>query len=312
MKYLFCILTVFSGIKLNAQCEAVLPFTHESMKDIQDVYQFTFLNKSPKNKLDSLVRQAMFPPKKIDSNYYDWNNLDARIVEVIDPLKMYAIVDAIGALRTPEAFVILNLYGLLDMMGQGDLSLFSTFCANIHYYGGAASINKYFLDSSVSHELKYPPFHSEVFLKSLPLSQKFFKNIFYCKRLQGDAMLMYEMSKMNPKPFDEIIEKIIHHYLGSMEPDTTQLFRDSVLIALNQLPVVHDATWDDCNNAFKSDTNRLGVYFRSKDSQTEEEISMLRVYTLITNSSGQQHLVDISYSPNFISQTRQRCEEYED
>jgi len=312
MKYLFCILTVFSGIKLNAQCEAVLPFTHESMKDIQDVYQFTFLNKSPKNKLDSLVRQAMFTPKKIDSNYSDWNNLDARIVEVIDPLKMYAIVDAIGALRTPEAFVILNLYGLLDMKGQGDLSLFSTFCANIHYYGGAAAINKYFLDSSVSHELKYTPFHSEVFLKSLPLRQKFFKNIFYCKRLQGDAMLMYEMSKMNPKPFDEIIEKILLHYLGSMEPDTTQLFRDSVLIALNQLPVVHDATWDDCNNAFKSDTNRLGDYFRSKDPQSGEEISMLRVYTLVANSSGQQQLVDISFSPDFISQTRQRCEEYED
>ncbi|MFZ4753534.1 MAG: hypothetical protein ACOYLG_09335 [Chitinophagaceae bacterium] len=311
MKYLFCFLAVFSGLKLGAQCEAILPFTQESMKDIHDVYQFTFLNKIPKNKLDSLVHQAMFPPKKIDSNYYDWNNLNARIVEVIDPLKMYAIVDAIGALQTPEAFVILNLYGLLDMKNQGDLSLFSTFCANIHYFGGAVVINKYYLNSSVSVELKYTPFHSEVFVKCLPLREKYFKDILYCKRLQGDAMVMYEMSKIDPKPYDQIIEKILNQYLETIDPDRTQLFRDSVLIALNQLPVIHDATWDDCNTSTKSDTNRLGVYFRSKEPRTGEEISILRVYTLDMNSSGRPKLVNMVYSPNFISQTRLRCEQYE-
>lgn len=310
-KYLFCFLALFSGIKLSAQCEAILPFTQESMKDIHDVYQFTFLNKTPKNKLDSLVHQAMFPPKKIDSNYYDWNNLDARVVEVIDPIKMHAIVDAIGSLQTPEAFVILNLYWLLDIKDQGDLNLFSTFCANIHYFGGAVAINKYYLNSSVSLELKYTPFHSEVFVKCLPLREKYFKDIFYCKRLQGDAMVMYEMSKTDPKPYDQIIEKILYHYLETMDPDTTQLFRDSVLIALNQWPIIHDALWDDCNPTPKSDTNRLGVYFRSKEPHTGEEISILRVYTLVTNSSGHQSLVNIAYSPNFISQTRQHCEQYE-
>jgi hypothetical protein len=90
-------------------------------------YQFTFLNKTPKNKLDSLVQQAMFPPQKIDSNYYDWNNLDARVVEVIDPIKMHAIVDAIGALQTPEAFVILNCIVIGRKRSRATLSLFSTF-----------------------------------------------------------------------------------------------------------------------------------------------------------------------------------------
>ena len=267
MKKYTVLLILFISSKIFAQCEAILPFTEKSMEEIHDVYQFTFLHKIPQNKLDSLVLQLMYPNMVIDSNYYDWNSTYPRVVSLIDRINMLKITDAIGALQTKEAFLILNLNYIMPFKMGDDLSPFVSFCSTINYYGGPMALNKYFFNKEIpiTEKLAFPEFNNAVALKCKLLREKYLKGITYCKPLQGDAAAVYEMNKINPAPYDSMVAYIFNKYCNRNTNQKAYYSRDSITMEVFQLPNFVDAIWDDCvpQIMLPKDvhTHQLGVLF---------------------------------------------------
>jgi hypothetical protein len=313
MKKYTVLLILFISSKIFAQCEAILPFTEKSMEEIHDVYQFTFLHKIPQNKLDSLVLQVMYPNMVIDSNYYDWNSTYPRVVSLIDRINMLKITDAIGALQTKEAFLILNLNYILPFKMGDDMSPYTSFCSTINYYGGPMALNKYFLNKEIpiTEKLAFPEFNNAVALKCIPLREKYFKGITYCKPLQGDTAALYEMNKINPAPFDSMVENIFNKYCNKNAKQKLYYSRDSITMEVFQLPYFVDAIWDDCVPQIISpqnaSTHQLGVLFR-----LDNDRAIIRVYTIANSMLSGQKIIAKQFNADFVSRTRRKCENYDE
>lgn len=313
MKWKFLFIFLLAATQANAQCEAILPFSESAMKDIRDVYQFQFLHKKPQNKLDTLVYQIMHPAMVIDSNYYDWNMLYPQVRHVVDRIKMTGLVNDIGALRSQDAFVLLSLSSMIPFKVQDDMNPFTEFCYTVTNYGGNVALNKYFLDSAVSTNLSYTEFNNAVILKSKPLRSAMFKGITYCKPLEGDAHIMYEMSKVDPKPYDDAVEAIFAKYMNKHPTMNNYFSIDSITMEVYQLPFFVDAIWDNCillvDQLDGVKRLKLGVIFKVG---TSEPSYIQRVYSINNSLERGQELVGKVFHPNFVSQIRQECEAHDE
>ncbi|HAD34391.1 MAG TPA: hypothetical protein DCF44_07820 [Chitinophagaceae bacterium] len=316
MKWNFIVILLLAAKQAAAQCEAVLPFKESSVTDIQDVYQFKFLSKNPQNKLDTLVYQLMHPGIVIDSNYYDWNNLSPQIRPVVDRIKMLEIVNDIGAMRSKEAFLLLNLSYMIPFKMQDDMNLFTNLCYTLTEYGSAKALNRYFLNNAVSTKLGQIEFKQAVILKSKPMRLKMFKGITYCKPLQGDARVLYEMSREDPKPYDDAVEAIFAKYMNKHTSMKSYFPIDSITLEVYQLPFFVDAIWDNCVPKVESSNGvnqlRLGVIFNVHKESVTEPTYIQRVYIINNSLAKGQILVDKVFDPNFVSRTRKQCEGYDD
>lgn len=296
----------------TAQCEAILPFTEASMKDIDDVYQFQFLHKKPQNKLDTMVYQMMHPAMVIDSSYYDWNMLYPQVRNVVDRIKMVKLVNDIGAMRSQEAFVLLSLSYMMPFKVQDDMNPYTSFCYTLTEYGGAKALNTYYLNGAVDTNLPYPEFNNTVVLKSIPLRSAMFKDIRYCKPLEGDARFYYEMSKVDLKPYDDAVEAIFAKYMNKHPIMNNYFSIDSITMEVYQLPFFVDAIWDNCILLVDPLDGiirlKLGVIFKAGNS---ESTYIQRVYSINNSLDQGQVLVDKVFHPNFVSQTRQECEAHD-
>ncbi|HOZ50475.1 MAG TPA: hypothetical protein PLU17_01350 [Chitinophagaceae bacterium] len=306
-------LILFSNFKSQSQCAAILPFTQKAMVDIHDIYQFTFLNKKPKNKLDTLVLQALYPGMIVDSNYYDWNNDNEKTRSLYERIKMKQLIDEIGQLKTSGAFLILNLPYLIPFKMQDDLTPLTSLVSNISHYGSATTINKYFLNNIVSNKIAPKEFERLVILKSIPLRKSKFTQIKYCKRLEGEALELYNMKQENPQPYDSLIEQVINKYLNKYHHISKLLyFPDSIMIEILQLPFTHDAQWDHCVPKVSADNgishDRLGVIIQIGKDEFDQNKYIQRVYTLEKNNQTGQSIVEKEFSVAFISRTRRQCE----
>ena len=306
-------LFLFINTKSQSQCQAILPFTQKAMVDIHDIYQFTFLNKNPKNKLDTLVLQALYPGMIVDSNYYEWQDDSKKIRSLSERIKMKELIDEIGRLKTAEAFLILNLPYLIDFKMQDDLTPLTSLVGNISHYGGATAINKYFLNNSISNKLASLEFEKAVIIKSIPLRKSKFTQIKYCKRLEGEALELYNMKQVNPRPYDSSIEQVIHKYLNKYPHISNLLyFPDSIMIEILQLPFTHDAQWDNCVPKVSADNgishDRLGVIIQIGKDEFDQNKYIQRVYTLEKNNQTGQSIIEKEFSVDFISRTRRQCE----
>lgn len=311
MRFALFIILLFLSQKSMAQCQAILPFTEKSAQEIHDIYQFTFLHRQPQNKLDSLVLQIMHPAMVVDSNYFDWNNTQPQVRSVVDRIKMNSLIDAIGALKTPEAFLLLNLAYMLPVQAQDDLTPLNSLCANISHYGGPIAINKYFLNHAVSQKLAFPEFSNQVILKSMPLRKTLLKNIKYCKPLQGDARILYEMSLTDPAPYDSAIEKVLNKYFNHYPNLPSLYYRDSIMIEILQLPTTRDAIWDDCIPQVAAENgtfwNKLGVIISVGRDLNNQEVYIQRVYEVQNNVRKGQKIVGTKFSADFVTSVRKQC-----
>jgi hypothetical protein len=312
---LFC-LQLLINITTHAQCQATLPFKESSMADITDVYQFTFLHKTPQNKLDSLVQQLINPHLVIDSNYFDWNSTTKQVRSVLDIMQYNKLIDDIGALQSKEAFVLLSMPYMIPFKMQDDLSPFNSMCSNIQYYGGGNALNKYFLNNAVSTKLNYTDFHNAVILKTLPLRKKYFKGITYCKRLEGEAWQLYEMQQTNPAPYDSVYINMLSKYFTQ-----NQLIKhlsanhyyplDSVMIDVLQHPLTVDAQWDNCVPKASIDDGKsyykLGVIIHVGTDNHAQKKYIQRVYEIENDVAKGQRIVQITWDLDFVSRIRRQC-----
>jgi hypothetical protein len=300
----------------HAQCQAILPFTENSMEHISDVYQFTFLHKQPQNKLDSLVQQLINPHLVIDSNYFDWNYNAPQIRSVLDLVQYRKLMDDIGRLKSKEAFVLLSMPYMIPFKVQDDLSPFNTMCYHIQYYGGGNALNKYFLNDEVSVQLNYTDFHNAVILKTKALRNKYFKDVTYCKKLEGDAWRMYEMQQTNPAPYDSVYINILSKYftqnrlIKNLGMNTVYAL-DSVMIDVLQHPLTVDAMWDDCLPRLNTDnaiTNyMLGIIVHVGTDINGQKKYIQRVYEVENDPRRGQRILQIFWDLDFVSHTRRLC-----
>lgn len=312
MKWNILFILMLATTQATAQCEAILPFTEASMKDIHDVYQFQFLHKKPQNKLDTMVYQMMHPAMVIDSSYYDWNMLYPQVRNVVDRIKMVKLVNDIGAMRSQEAFVLLSLSYMMPFKVQDDMNPYTSFCYTLTQYGGAKALNMYYLNGAVDTNLPYPEFNNTVVLKSIPLRSAMFKDIRYCKPLEGDARFYYEMSKVDPKPYDDAMEAIFAKYMNKHATMKSYFSIDSITMEVYQLPFFVDAIWDNCVPKVGApdgvNQEQLGVIFKVDTPVTR---FIERVYIINNSLEKGQVLVDKVFQPNFVSRMRQKCEVYD-
>ncbi len=297
-----------------SQCKAVLPFTENAKQEITDVYQFTFLHKVPQNKLDSLVKQAMYPQMIIDSAYYECSNIAPR--KTIDRIQYRKIVDHIGKLKTKEAFLILNLYSMLPFQMQDDLTLFATFCSNINYFDATQVINKYYLKNTVNTKLPKLEFDNAVMAKAKVLRKQMFNGINYCQPLTGESRMLFEMQQYNPSAYDSTIQYTIAKYLNHY-PNVPGYFElDSVMIDMLQLPFVHDAQWDNCVTKVASEPYspplKLGVIIEVGIDEFNQKKYIQRVYAVGKDKNRNSILLTINYDLDFVSRTRRQCEGIEE
>jgi hypothetical protein len=251
----------------------------------------------------------MYPAMIVDSNYYDWNYTSPQVVTLIDRINMLKITDAIGALQTKEAFLILNLNYILPFKMGDDMSPYTSFCSTINYYGGPMALNKYFLNKEIpiTEKLAFPEFNNAVALKCKLLLEKYLKGITYCKPLQGDTAVLYEMNKINPAPFDSMVENIFNKNCNKNAKQKLYYSRDSITMEVFQLPYFVDAIWDDCVPQIISpqnaSTHQLGVLFR-----LDNDRAIIRVYTIANSMLSGQKIIAKQFNADFVSRTRRKCE----
>ncbi len=312
MKKYILLLFLFASSKIFAQCEAILPFTEKSMEHIHDVYQFTFLHKEPRNKLDSLVLQLMYPSYVVDSNYYDWNYNSPKVQSVLDVFNYRKVLDELAQLQTNEAFLILHLYYIIPFKEQDDMNPFTAFCTNIAYYGGPVAINKHYLKNAISTHLGFTEFNHAVLERSLPLLKTKLNDIKYCKPLQGDAAIIYEMEQTDPAPYDNAVENIFKKYFNKFPNQKMHYSLDSITLEVYQLATFVDCVWDNCIAQQESPngvySNRLGVIFNVGKDRFNQNKYILRVYTVQNSQEQGQILVDKQFNADFVSRTRRKCE----
>lgn len=309
---IYILLFLCYSFAVEAQCSAIKPFSVKAMDEITDIYQLTFLHKDPKNKLDSLVKQAMYPALVIDSALFDWKKDGTKPVKSIDRIKFARVVDEIGKLKTKEAFLILNLQHMLPFKMQDDMTLYATFCNNVAYFGAIDAINKYFLNNAISTKLARPEFENKVMVKAIALREQYFKGITYCKPLVGEARVLYEMQQFNVNPYDSVIEKTITKYLN-LYPNIPSYFNhDSILLEVVQLPFVHDAQLDNCVQKAVSDEYppplQLGVIIHVGQDEFNQKKFIQRVYGIGRDQQRNSILLPTRYDADFVSRTRRQCE----
>ncbi|MCC7029705.1 MAG: hypothetical protein IT257_05310, partial [Chitinophagaceae bacterium] len=136
--------------------------------------------------------------------------------------------------------------------------------------------------------------------------------IMYCKPLQGEAKLLYEMSQVDPKPYDAAIEAIFAKYMNRHQNMRSYFSLDSIMLEVAQLPLFVDAIWNNCVPQVASPDGvsdyRLGVIFKA---DTEAK-TIQRVYIVNNSLEKGQVLVEKKYDTDFVSRTRRQCEGHDE
>jgi hypothetical protein len=130
----------------------------------------------------------------------------------------------------------------------------------------------------------------------------------YCKPLQGEAKLLYDMAQIDPKPYDDAIETIFAKYMNRHQNMRSYFSLDSITLEVAQLPLFVDAIWNNCVPQVASpdgvSDHRLGVIFKA---DTEAK-TIQRVYIINSSLEKGQVLVEKKYDADFVSRTRRQCE----
>lgn len=300
------IIFFFLGEPCFPQCKEVKVFHEKAMGEIHDLYQLTFLHKTPRTKLDTLVHELMYPNYILDSIYYDWSYHTPSLHSVIDRIRWDSLMNQLGALRSPEVFVLLNLPFLAPPSMMDDLSLFDSFLSNIRYQGSSFILNKYFLNNKVSIQLAFPEFETEVMRACHSIQEKYFKKVTYCIPLEGDALRWYEMSLTDPTPYDNSIQKAIKRCLN--HPGQASFSKDSILLEVLKIPGIYDYVWGLSSLDSKWQYDSLGVMICVGEDLWKQRGYVERVYliqTLLSNG-WQQNAVTPFYSLDFIQRNRLR------
>ena len=221
----FCLLFIFSCSTTisYAWCKEPVQVTRETINDMADIWQFTFLHRVPKNKLDSFVKLLM----ETNQN---------------TPAYAESITDAIGLLRTNDAFCLLYFC----CMGRWiikDMAPFDKQSDLVARYGHKA-LNKYFLNYNVNESLPVRAFNEEV-MRLCALKNPV---CYYCPQFPAEITLE-EMKKIKTKKYDEQVIRIIRNNsdktqgkLPRRESDLGQAIKRQAM----QLHFVEDCFWDVC------------------------------------------------------------------
>lgn len=312
---------LFSILWFNAksQCKTVKPFSPSTVNEINFIYQLTFLQYPPQNKLDSLVCALTYPMYVLDSAYYAWPSPETKIRSAIDYFNWSKVIEEIGRTKQPEACFLLMLpYFCAEQVSFGnhhrieDLSPFNSLMSSLPYYSASKVLNTYFLNHSVNESLPKDRFENEVILQCKKKWSNQFKQIHYCIPLEGDEYALAEMEKENPSACDSAILPIIHKYIHKQSSMHGSYSMDSILIDVNQLIQLIDVETDQCIPKVVGDDHitytELGViYHISEDFITKQKKYIERVYTISNHPERGQWISNIRYQPNFIAHIRQTC-----
>lgn len=166
MKYHLISLCVFCMfLKQAAQCQQPVLFSESTLNQIQNPYQFNFLHKISKNKVDSLVNVLLTPVSKSLIN-------DAELIE------------AIAKTKTKEAFELLYV-ACIRPTNTNDLNLYAMLADKIVRHGGHRLLNNYFFNCRVQSSLPDVEFRSEV----MKLCKKKKCKIYFCNQLPKEIFV---------------------------------------------------------------------------------------------------------------------------
>ena len=210
-------LTLVGSIDAAGQCKEPVPLNAVSINDVATVYQFTFLHRVPKNKLDEYVAELTRTNIKHIINYS-------------------AVLNTIGQLKSYEAFCFLY-FCCMGRQVIDDLTPFDWQSGLVQQHGGHYVLNKYFLKNRVDDKLPEADFKREVMRLCAAKQAK----AYYCSALSRDLTLD-EMKQVNTKKYDRQIISIIKENSAAGDPYRI----DSIMKQTMRLDFVEDCIWDGC------------------------------------------------------------------
>ncbi len=235
--------------RLNAQCDKPVLIDDVNISNISSPYQLTFLHEVPQNQLDELVNDLM-------------NSFDS--------LDCVRLVDAIGALKTPESYCLLYSSCCRPLV-INDLNPFNGLVGKISMYGAYRVLNKYYLDGKVFNDPDNWRFATNVILEC----KKREPACYYCPPPDYKAEEIKELEKIDTRKYDKIIIDVIKKYsdlkrFGGIAGHSQAM--DSIVQKLYDYEFVGEAIWDKCSEkiAIYPSQNILGVIIMIDEKPVEK------------------------------------------